>query len=194
MASRLSWLIVAGAFAALALLAWPLDRSGLLWHPDQPWRAFTAPFAHLSLQHLLANLAGCLAVGLLGPAARLPANASVAWLLAWPLTQWGLLLRPDLASYGGLSGVLHAGVAVVVVALVSRRGRERLIGLALLAGLLLKLWIDDPFGPAVQPRAGWDIAIAPFAHLTGAVAGALAALALRKFGPANWQHTAETAR
>ncbi|MBV8500499.1 MAG: rhombosortase [Paucibacter sp.] len=179
MARRL-WLITASAFAALALLAWPLDRDELLWHPDQPWRAFSAPFAHLSLQHLIANLAGCAAVGLLGSVARLPARSSVAWLIAWPLTQWGLLLRPDLVSYGGLSSVLHAGVAVIAMELLTRPGRERKVALALFAGLLLKLWLEDPFGPATQARSGWDIAIAPFAHLSGAISGCVSAYVLRK--------------
>lgn len=181
MASRL-WLITAGAFAALALLAWPFDNAALLWHPDQPWRAFTAPFAHLSWMHLLANLAGCAAVGILGQVARLPPQASAAWLLAWPLTQWGLLLRPDLTSYGGLSGVVHAGVAIIAIGLLATPGRRRNVGLALFAGLALKLWLEEPFGPAVQLRSGWDIAIAPFAHLTGVIAGSVAAIALRSWG------------
>lgn len=171
-------------FAAAALLAWPVAKPLLLWHPDQLWRAFTAPLAHLSFQHLVANLAGCAALGWLGHAARLPARASIAWWLAWPLTQWGLLVRPELQSYGGLSGVLHAGVAVVVVELLGRQSRrERWIGVGLLLGLLLKLWMDDPLGPVAQVRDGWDIPIAPFAHLSGAVSGALAGGLMRAFAP-----------
>ena len=38
--------------------------------------------------------------------------------LARPLTQLGLLMRPDLLHYGGLSGVLHAGVAAAALWLV----------------------------------------------------------------------------
>jgi len=182
-ASRL-WLITAAVFAAAAVLAWPLDRQLLLWHPDQPWRAFTAPLAHLSLQHLVANVAGCAVIGWLGQAARLPARASVAWWLAWPLTQWLLLLlRPDLASYGGLSGVLHAGVAIVIVELLlSLNGRDTWMGFGLLLGLLLKLWLDAPLGPAVQARSGWNIPIAPMSHLAGALAGGAAGLLLKALG------------
>jgi len=181
-ASRL-WLITAALFAAAALLAWPVDRQLLLWHPDQPWRAFTAPLAHLSGQHLIANLAGCAALGCLGHAARMPAQASVAWWLAWPLTQWGLLFRPELQNFGGLSGVLHAGVAIVIVELLWRRNaRERLIGFGLLFGLLVKLWLDAPFGAAVQVRGGWDIPIAPLSHLTGALSGGVIAMLLNVSG------------
>ena len=176
-------MITAGAFALLALAAWPFDNAQFLWHPDQPWRAFTAPFAHLSLMHLTANLAGCAAVGVLGQVARLPPRASAAWLLAWPLTQLGLLLRPDLSSYGGLSGVVHAGVAIIAIELLATPGRRRNVGLSLFAGLVCKLWLEEPFGAAVQLRSGWDIAIAPFAHLTGAVAGCVTAMGLRKSGP-----------
>ena len=173
-------MITASAFAALALLAWPFDNAHFLWHPDKPWRAFTAPFAHLSGMHLAANLAGCVVVGVLGQVARLPPRAPVAWLLAWPLTQLGLLLRPDLTSYAGLSGVLHAGVAIIIVSLLTTPGRRRRVGLALLAGLLLKLFLEDPLGAATQLHAGWDIPIAPFAHLSGALVGCLSALALGK--------------
>ena len=136
---------------------------------------------NLSLQHLLANLAGCAALALLGWAASLPRRAAGAWLAAWPLTQLGLWLRPDLLHYGGLSGVLHAGVAVLCVQLWLRGGRERRIGIALLLGLTGKLLLEAPWGPALQAHEGWDIAITPFAHLSGAVAGLLcAAVGLRR--------------
>jgi hypothetical protein len=48
-----------------------------------------------------------------------------AWVCAWPLTQLGLLMRPDLSHYGGLSGVLHAGAAIVALHLVWRGARAR---------------------------------------------------------------------
>ena len=63
------------------------------------------------------------------PACR--ARCVAAWACAWPLTQLGLLVRPDLLHYGGLSGVLHAGAAIVALHLVWRGARlRRLIGAA----------------------------------------------------------------
>jgi len=55
-----------------------------------------------------------------------------------------------------------------------RRTGERIVGALLLAGLLMKVLLEHPMGPALQTMPGWDIAVAPFAHLCGVVAGALA--------------------
>jgi rhomboid family GlyGly-CTERM serine protease len=172
--------------------AWWLPAPWLDWQPAQAaqaWRWWTAGFVHWSPLHLAANAAGLLAVALLGRAAALPAAAAVAWALAWPLTHGALLARPALAHYGGLSGVLHAGVAVAAAwLLVAGRGRRRAIGAAIAAVLALKLAGERPLGPLLQQPAGWDIAVAPLAHLTGAVAGfVLGAVAAVWAGRAGWR-------
>lgn len=175
---RLNGFALFAALLALgALLAWPLDPQILAWHGSGggwPWRAFSAAFVHWSALHLAANLAGCAVLAWLGLSAGLPARCAVAWVIAWPLTQMGLLLRPELLSYGGLSGVLHAGVAVAAIELLLRPGRDRRIGAGIALGLALKVTLEYPFGPALQQVGGWDIAVAPFAHLSGAVSGAVA--------------------
>ena len=166
--------------ALAALAAGPVDTLRLDWQPAlagrEPWRAFTAAAVHYSPLHLGANLAGAALVGVLGVVARVPGRIVLAWLAAWPLTQFGLLLRPDLLHYGGLSGVLHAGVcAAALWLLVHDRGRRRVIGGAILAVVALKILGEAPWGPAAQAREGWDIAVAPFAHASGAVCGLLCA-------------------
>jgi rhomboid family GlyGly-CTERM serine protease len=182
------WLALCAACAAGALLAWFVPRGALDWQPAlaaaQPWRALSAPFVHWSALHLGANLAGTIVVGALGVAAALPARAALAWLAAWPLTQLGLLVAPGLLHYGGLSGVLHAAVAVAGVWLaIERAGRERGIGCALLGGLALKVLLEAPWGPPLRNPPGWDIAIAPLAHATGALAGVACALLASTLAP-----------
>jgi len=115
-------------------------------------------------------------VAALGFVAGVPRRSALAWFVAWPLTHLALLARPDLTHYAGLSGVLHAGVAVVAVHLIATaRGVRRAIGLALLGGLALKVASETPWAAeALRHPAGWDIAVAPFAHASGLVAGALA--------------------
>ncbi len=176
-----AWLALALLLAAGSLLAWALPAGRLEWQPAlaarEPWRAFSAAAVHYSALHLGANLAGTALVAALGVQADLPPRSAAAWLVAWPLTQLGLLLRPELAHFGGLSGVLHAGVAVAALHLVvAGRGRRRLVGAALLAGLLVKVLGEDPGGAVLQYRTGWDIPIAPIAHATGLVAGVLCGL------------------
>jgi hypothetical protein len=89
-----------------------------------------------------------------------------------------LLLQPELLRFGGLSGVLHAGVAVVLVELLARGRRDRLIAVLVTLGMAVKFWLEQVIGPALRYTAEWDIAVVPFSHLTGALAGALCALAL----------------
>jgi rhomboid family GlyGly-CTERM serine protease len=175
-----AWVALATLLALAALLASPLDPRALDWQPAlflrQPWRAVTAAFLHFSALHLAANLAGTALVGALGWFARVPLQSTVAWLIAVPLTQVGLLARADLLHYGGLSGVLHAGVACVAWPLIVRgHGARRAIGALTLAIVAIKVASETPWGPALRHPAGWDIATAPFAHASGLVAGVLVA-------------------
>jgi rhomboid family GlyGly-CTERM serine protease len=185
----LAWAGVALLLAACALAGWSVAHQALDWQPalaaTQPWRAFSAIGVHYSLQHLAGNVAGVALVGVFGVVARVPVRLAAAWLAAWPLTQWGLLVRPELGHYGGLSGVLHAGVAAVLTfLLVTGTRAQRWVAAAVLAGLVTKLLSEAPWGPALRHPAGWDIAIAPLAHATGAAAGAVCALVvLRLPGP-----------
>jgi rhomboid family GlyGly-CTERM serine protease len=176
-----AWCALAAVLAVGAALAFGREPTVLDWQPSlalrEPWRALSAVFVHYSALHLIANLAGALLVGALGAFARVPASVAVSWLLAWPLTQVGVLARPDLLHYGGLSGVLHAGTACVAVhLLVNARGPRRAIGVLLLGALAIKVVSEVPWGPALRHPAGWDITTAPFAHASGLAAGVMAAL------------------
>lgn len=173
-----------------AVLGWWLPSAWLDWQPDlfaaQPWRAWTAAFVHWSPLHLTSNLLAAAVVGAYGVAAQLPRAQALAWFLAWPLTHAALLGKPELAHYGGLSGVLHGGVAIICLwLLVAARGGRRAVGAVVALGLVIKLLSESPWGPALQHSVEFDIAVAPVAHAAGAVAGLLcAALAL---GVSKWQ-------
>ena len=171
-----AWLALGTLLILGSLLGWWLPATTLDWQPQraagEPWRAVTAAFVHWSPLHLGANLLAAAVVSAYGWAARVPLALAVAWLAAWPLTQLGLLVQPALAHYGGLSGVLHGGVAIATLwLLVARRGRARAVGAMVFAGLLVKLATEQPWGPPLRSSAEWDIAVAPLAHATGAAAG-----------------------
>jgi hypothetical protein len=111
-----------GATPATAPLANVLD-----WQPAlglrEPWRLWTSAWVHWSGAHLLVNVAGGAVVAFVGWRGRLPAGAALAWFVAWPLTQVAMAaLGADrvgaaMPHYGGLSGVLHAGVIVLALSL-----------------------------------------------------------------------------
>ena len=183
-----AWVTLCGAAALLSVLVWWCPANLLDWQPGrasaEPWRAISAAWVHWSPLHLGANLLGAAVLAALGWAARLPARAALAWALAWPLTHLALGVQPALAHYGGLSGVLHAGVAVAACwLLLQERGPRRGVGAAIALGLALKLLLEEPWGPPLRDSPGWDIALAPLAHATGALAGAVCALALWLLAP-----------
>lgn len=191
-APGLAWAALAALAAALSLLVAAAEAAGvpardaLAWHRDAPgqlWRCWSAAFVHFSALHLGANLAGALLVGALGWHARLPAVAALAWALAWPSAHALLWLGAQPDHYLGLSGVLHAGVAVAAVMMLARPGSGwRSLGLALGLGLLAKLAFEAPWRGAVQASLDWDFPVAVGAHAAGAAAGALWAAALLTLG------------
>lgn len=200
-----------------ALASREASLAGWGWVPghawDEPWRWWSAAFVHLSDGHLAANLLGCAVVGAFGQFGARAAGAAagptppgqavttpraagtrdwaLAWLAAWPLTHVLLRVEPQLGGYAGLSGVLHAGVAVAALGLaVQGRGRARRVGLAVLGGLLLKLILEEPWRAPVQAQRLWDVPVAVAAHATGAVAGlACAAVVLLARRRATMRHS-----
>jgi rhomboid family GlyGly-CTERM serine protease len=179
----LAWLALAGVLLGGALLLQGAPSAAWDWQPalarSQPWRAWTAAWVHWSPSHLTMNAAGLAAMGLLGWRATVKPRDALAWAAAWPLTHLGLLAQPSLLHYGGLSGVLHAGAAIVAWRLLRNgRGRQRAVGALLAGGLLLKLLSETPWRAATLAVPGWDFAVAPLAHSTGALAGLVCILAL----------------
>jgi hypothetical protein len=135
---------VAQALADAALLA-QLDWRPGLW-PTQPWPLWTAALVHWSDAHLVVNLLACSALIAWGNAAALGNRQTLAWLAAWPVTHVLLAGLAPLERYGGLSGVLHAGVAIGAWTLVWRgQGQRRVVGIDAL--------IADTASPRAAPCA-----------------------------------------
>ncbi|MDH5502291.1 MAG: rhombosortase, partial [Gammaproteobacteria bacterium] len=139
------------------------------------WRLLTGHLAHLGWTHLLLNGAGlglvwCLVAGSLSLA---------GWALVVLLTIAGidagfLLLRPDLAWYVGLSGLLHGLLAAGLVAGFRARPLECVvIGL----GLVCKLTYEQLVGPlpGSAETAGGAVIVA--AHVYGASTGTMLGIA-----------------
>ena len=168
----------------------PRPPHALDWQPSlawqQPWRWWSAACVHWSALHLVSQparaggrrrfrLAARAAAGRGGGLARrLAADAPRA------------AAAPRLLHYGGLSGVLHAGVVVAacwlaVRATGPRAGHRRGGG----GGPAVKVLTEAPWGPTLRMAPGWDIAIAPLAHVSGAAAGVLCALLCLAAAPAH---------
>jgi len=160
---------------------WPDDLARLVLRPDQArtqllWTWGTPAWLHGSEAHLWRNLFGAGLILLMGALSDVTPRDTLAWFIAWPLTHLGMLLEPSLTSYVGLSGVLHAGVAVVALANLHhpRRPSHRVVGTVLLAWLAGKLFMENPWAHHLVLSEASAINVAPWAHLSGAFAGALA--------------------
>lgn len=170
-----AWLaagLILGTGSLLVFALPPPERWAL--QPNGPvWQLLTAGLAHWNALHLAGNLAGLALIALLGQRADLGTREALAWLLAGPLAHALLRLQPDLPTYAGLSGWLHAGVVAVALALLRQTGRPRWIGVGIGIGLLLKLLLEQPWGPLLRPGDWWGGATLPLAHGCGALAGLL---------------------
>ena len=158
-----AWVGVVPADSALVLRLHPFEAPA---HWPQLW---TAAWAHLSERHLHVNLLAAAVLGLAGLLAGVRRADAAAWLAAWPATHALMLLEPGLRWYAGASGVLHAGLAVLSVALL-RQGRA-LLGAAVLLALGGKVARDVWAGYPLAALPGADIPVATLSHLSGTLAG-----------------------
>lgn len=173
---RLPWLTLAVAGVACLVHATPGARGWLVFDraivAAEPWRLATGSLVHWSLSHLLLDLAAFGAGAML---VERRSRARLALLLVVASIGVGAsvhLLAPGLARYAGLSGVAYA--VLVAAALDLLAGDEtRGVGLAAVAALAAKLWLDVTASAPLLVDAG-DVVAAPVAH----VAGSVAALAL----------------
>lgn len=172
--------LAVASVAGLALPAAPWDWQAGRWLAE-PWRLWSCVLVHGSPLHAGANAAGALLLAALAARAGAGRRELLALLLAWPLLHALLALRTDLGSYFGASGLLHGAAAVLGLRLLELGRHERRIGLALLAGLLLKLLLEQPWGPTLRQQSFWGgMATVPLAHALGAATAAAAWLGLRR--------------
>lgn len=187
-ARSLTWLVLCALHGVLSMLVW-WARAGtvdaLTWRADgwldQPWTLWTSSWVHLNTPHLIGNQVALGALAALGWIVRPTLACALAWLLAWPLLQLSLLLWPQIGYAVGLSGVLHAGAAVMGVQLLLKRvavPKARRWGGLLLMGLLLKLWAESPWAYPVVWDGGSEMSVVQAAHLGGVVWGLVFGLAL----------------
>ena len=134
---------------------------------------------------LLGNLLVLGAYLTVGWVARPDGRCTLAWLLAWPLGQLSLLWWPQIGYAVGLSGLLHAGVAVLAVQLLRRRipipKAKRWGGLLALV-LLGKLLLERGWAYPVVWDGAHDMSVVQAGHLSAAAWGLLLGL-IATWGP-----------
>lgn len=137
----------------------------------QGWRLLTAMWVHLDGRHWLGNLLAALGLLLLTGRAAGARQMLLALVVCGVAVQAALLWQPAVRWYGGLSGALHGLAVWGALRLLAADRWSRAIGVALAAGVLLKLWVEQSWLAPVRFDAAWGFGVVRAAHSAGAVAG-----------------------
>ncbi len=151
------------------LAAHPLAWNAAGW-PARPWTLWTCAWVHTSAGNLGGNLLAIAALAVLGAALRAGRAAAAALLVAWPAGVLALLLWPQVTSYGGLGGPIHAA-AMVLATVVARRPSLKPLSPLLFAGMGLKLIAEQGWSHPVAFDPSWGFNVVYAVHLTSALAG-----------------------
>lgn len=159
--------------AAWHPLAWEASR----W-TTRPWTLWTSALVHTSGGNLAGNLLALGALAVLGHALGARRAAALALLAAWPLSTWALTLWPEVSSYTGLGGVIHAAAAIIGIHVAGRPELKPFSPLVF-AAIGLKLIAERAWMQPVAFDPSWGFNVVYAAHLTGTLAGAACAAATR---------------
>ncbi|RYX94567.1 MAG: rhomboid family intramembrane serine protease [Comamonadaceae bacterium] len=176
-----AWPVLCAALALASVAAWFMGpaAAGLQWDVSswlhRPWTLWTSAVVHLSAGHLLANLLALGALAILGAALRVGRPAALALLAAWPLGTLALTAWPQVKQYSGLSGLIHAAVAILWAhAAITRKAWP--LSFVVFAGVLFKLLTEHAWKTPIAFDPAWGFNVVYAAHLSGALAGAASGL------------------
>lgn len=167
------------AAAALAVFMSPAATQWLVYDRDrvlagQVWRLLTGHIVHLSASHLFYNLLVFVVAGI-----WIERRHRLAYLLLISLTVvtsslYFLIVMPQMARYGGLSGVVSAMIVYVSLQEIGKGGIPRVIWMTVLALFLAKSGYEILYGQAVFASSNSiPIAVVPAVHVIGAIAAIL---------------------
>lgn len=164
-------LAVISQIVGLELLAY--DQLAIM--NGEYWRLLTANLVHTNYTHLAMNLGGLFVLWLLhGDEYKTQSYLGISLVCGLAITLAIYLLRENITWYVGLSGVLHG---IFVWGLVKDFEKRRKSAWLLAVGLIVKLVIEVETGGSASIEALLGARIVVEAHLYGAVAGGLFAIA-----------------
>lgn len=176
--TNLPYLLLAALLLTLALLPEPvtelLQYQRTSVEQGQLWRLISGHLLHSNYWHLLMNLAGILLVMLLHGSYWRWQSLLLQWFSAALLISTALyLFSPGIGIYVGLSGLLHAMLTLGALKDIQLKMKT---GWLLLAGLIVKVGVEQWHGPDQALAELINASVATDAHLFGVISGLLIAL------------------
>ncbi|MDR2128262.1 MAG: hypothetical protein LBP52_04270 [Burkholderiaceae bacterium] len=182
MKAQFVWPATCAALIVACAVFWFAARGGAIgpqdwvWHASdglgRPWTLWSSALVHHLPPHGIGNVLALAALAVLGHTLAATPNDAAALLLAWPLSALALFLWPQVTGFHGLSGVVHAAVAIVAMRAAADPAM-RWLGQFLALGLLFKLALEHGWAAPVGYHSDWGFNVVYAAHLTGALAGFL---------------------
>jgi rhomboid family GlyGly-CTERM serine protease len=135
------------------------------------WRLLTCHLVHLDWRHAAMNMAGLVLLwGLFAGEYSRGGWLAIATLSALSISLALWRRNPDITSYVGLSGVLHA---LMVAGSIARSVKRHWDGAILLGFTLVKLYYEQHHGAMPLSSSLLHSVVIVDAHLYGAIAGAV---------------------
>lgn len=142
------------------------DRQAVL--EGQVWRLATAPLVHFSLSHVGWNLLAFFAAGWLTEANRFRFLGVLCGATAVGSGLAFLLLKPEMARYGGLSGVATGAVVYFCLCRAATQVANRFLWLAIPLFVGIKIAVELATGGSLfVSMEGQPFRVVPLAHVVG---------------------------
>ena len=168
----LRW-IAALVFPCLAIHLFPSTREWLRYDRHailngESWRLFTCHLVHFSPAHLFLNLAAFALISLL-PSKRSPGQRLLLISGMLFISTGLLLLRPGMAFYAGLSGVVTLLIWELAASGLITDPQHRTFFLCVIITLAAKLAFEFASGRSIALSFNHGVVTEPMAHLLGAL-------------------------
>jgi rhomboid family GlyGly-CTERM serine protease len=179
---------------SLVVAGWPrlsdllvFDRQAVL--EGEWWRLLTAPFVHFSSSHLWWDLLVFSAAGWVVEMSGYRGFWIVCVFSAVMPGLFFLLTSPDLARYGGLSGLAVGAVAYLCLNRAGELDRKRTLWLAVLALMAVKIVVETGASTPLFVRTeSLSFRVLPSVHAIGYI-GALIGLLWTRFSKEQFRRT-----
>ena len=174
--TKFPWLTLGVIGLAMVVSAVPVlsrwmvfDRAAIIG--GQWWRLITGNWVHFSADHLLADT---VAVGMAGALIERREGMRSFWLYAAAAAVVGLavlFLAPEVAQYGGLSGVACGAFGYLALNEIKRSSARRWLPMLVLALLVAKVGWEYATGHALFVNMHDGTMVLPLAHAAGLLSG-----------------------